>query len=439
MRNQSGSKKIYISVIIILVLLVTGFWLTGPDDPDADMAVEVRPEYLTYFEENYFASRAEFLRLSSEYFRRYRGVREQHLPIASTLNADIRPDLRLPDDLRLTIDTCYIPAQKRTESLILITSGVHGAEGLAASAVQRMLMRHMLENTDAYNLDGESVFDTVGILWVHAVNPYGVYFFRRVTENNVDLNRNFDVNDELFQTENAGYREIRTLLNPAEPVDMGSFMHRFFAMRAVYNIAVHGMSTLRQAALQGQYEFPEGIYFGGQDFEQQRAILEPIFRAHFPKYKSVMILDLHTGYGERGTLHLFPNAIDDPERRADMRTVFGDHPIDWGDDADFYTTHGDFSMYIMNLLSPQQKGIPMVFEYGTLDSQTTSGSILSIHNMILENQGAHYGFASDTDREAVQHRFREMFYPSSEKWRTKIIADTLALYPGVVRRFAGLN
>jgi hypothetical protein len=39
----------------------------------------------------------------------------------------------------------------------------------------------------------------------------------------------------------------------------------------------------------------------------------------------------------------------------------------------------------------------MVFEFGTLDSQTTMGSIKSLHNLIVENQGVHHGYKTKKD------------------------------------------
>ncbi len=94
----------------------------------------------------------------------------------------------------------------------------------------------------------------------------GFRHMRRVTENNVDLNRNFDTVPDLFALQNPGYRTISDMLNPEAPVDLGSLPHRLFAERAVLLIARHGMSALRQAVLQGQYELARGVYFGGRAF-----------------------------------------------------------------------------------------------------------------------------------------------------------------------------
>ena len=66
----------------------------------------------------------------------------------------------------------------------------------------------------------------------------------------------------------------------------------------------------------------------------------------------------------------------------------------------------------------------MVLEYGTLNSQTTGGSIESIRRTILENQGHHQGYGHPDYEKEVKAQYREMFYPASQLWRTKVIDES---------------
>ena len=70
----------------------------------------------------------------------------------------------------------------RGESSLIISSGTHGIEGYAGSALQIGLLRDGLTEILPHG--------TVCYL-VHAVNPFGFSYKRRVNEDNVDLNRNF--------------------------------------------------------------------------------------------------------------------------------------------------------------------------------------------------------------------------------------------------------
>jgi len=282
--------------------------------------------------------------------------------------------------------------------------------------------------------------DELSVLLVHALNPYGFAHMRRVSENNVDLNRNFDVSPSLFEQKNPGYTAVSDIINPSGPVDLGSLGHRLFAEQAVYEIVSQGMAALRQAILYGQYEHPKGVYFGGTAFEPQRALLERLFKRLMADQEAILLIDMHTGYGVRGVLHLYPNVPANDRIFADTEAVFAGHHIDWPQkDDSFYRIRGDFTDWVGRLVDlDRQRWIPMAFEYGTLDSQTTAGAIDSLHRTVLENQGYHYGYASPADKTEVERRYREMFFPSSSRWRSKILRDTAALWPGMLERFAAL-
>ena len=52
---------------------------------------------------------------------------------------------------------------------------------------------------------------------LHALNPYGFAWLRRVNEHNVDLNRNFLLPGEAYRGSPAGYAALDPLLNPKSP------------------------------------------------------------------------------------------------------------------------------------------------------------------------------------------------------------------------------
>lgn len=68
--------------------------------------------------------------------------------------------------------------------MLFHSSGVHGVEGYAGSAVQNKILDFFLETPNM-------IKDDVAIVIIHVVNPYGMSWWRRWNENNVDLNRNF--------------------------------------------------------------------------------------------------------------------------------------------------------------------------------------------------------------------------------------------------------
>jgi len=63
------------------------------------------------------------------------------------------------------------------------------------------------------------------------------------------------------------------------------------------------MPVLRQAVLQGQYEYPKGLYYGGSKPEPQIVSVSSFIVKYSAGYPLVMNIDLHTGYGKNGTAH----------------------------------------------------------------------------------------------------------------------------------------
>ena len=412
-------KILKIVLITVLVLIIAGLtWATISYNFYSPKEVNTAPDKadLKYFRESYEKSRDAFRTEAKSLAGKYKAASQASFNVPSKNDKD------------LTVDMLYIPALKNKKGLIIISSGVHGVEGFTGSAVQRMMMEEFMTN--------ENLAST-GFLFIHGMNPYGFKNSRRVTGNNIDLNRNSSPTDELYKTKNTGYPAVMDLINPQESVNTASVGNIFFELRAIRKIISAGMPVLRQAILQGQYEFPKGIFYGGSAPEPQIKSVTPFIKKFSTGYPLVMNIDLHTGYGERGTLHLFPDSIKDKKIRAMMEKVFDGYRIDWGDSKDFYTVTGDFPGHIGKIITPGAF-LPMSFEYGTLDSQTTVGSIKSLHTTILENQGVNFGYKSDKNKAEVEKNFREMYFPSSPAWRTKVIKDSRIMTKKALQQFREL-
>ncbi|MEZ5229794.1 MAG: DUF2817 domain-containing protein [Acidimicrobiales bacterium] len=92
---------------------------------------------------------------------------------------------------------------EETDNAIVVVSGTHGVEGYLGSALQR----HHLETYDRDRTGGPV------LVFVHALNPYGFSWVRRVNEDNVDLNRNF-IDWERPAPANDDYHDL-ALAGPA--------------------------------------------------------------------------------------------------------------------------------------------------------------------------------------------------------------------------------
>lgn len=414
-------RKIIKSIsLVTLILSLLGFLALSfaANRKTADKG-EVDPSMLTFFHETYDENREQFRRLAASLQREFSDVEISKCIVKSEVDSD------------LTIDAVYIPAQNEAEKLLVMTSGVHGMEGFTGSAVQQYFMTKVLD---------VEVLQNMGVLLIHAINPYGFKYHRRVSENNVDMNRNFHSSKDLFAKKNEGYASIYHFLNPQGKARAGYFGNSLFFLESSYMISKYSMRALRQATVQGQYEFSKGIFYGGNDFEPQKEWLERLIAEKTNDYELVFVIDIHTGLGERGKLHYLPGYLQELNRKTLLDTMFREHALEWPNTGkEFYLATGFFRQYVGSLISADKKYIRIAFEYGTLNSQSIIGSIRSLHNMILENQGFHHGYENSKIENLVKHRFKEMFFPSSKVWRYQIMKQTSEILPVLIERYAQLN
>jgi hypothetical protein len=410
---KKALKIILYTLLGVIVLAILGSYIRYRTYWAKDPLVEADSSCLSYYHETYDECRNAFMS----------SVENVRVDFDSMETGKIYVPGKADDDL--TIDWCYIPAQKVKNKLLIVNSGLHGIEGFTGSAVQNMFIGKILK---------QQLPDNMGVLFLHGLNPFGFKYHRKATENNIDLNRNCLKGDETFDIKNQGFAELTEFLMPSKPVNLNNFRNRFFHLISIYKIIQESMPVLRQAALQGQYDFNKGFYYGGKDYEPQIKILKPFLTDKIEEYNMVLNVDLHTGYGERGTMHLF---IDKPEDEAVVKgieKIFEGSKIDWGSSGDFYTISGEYISWV-NSLVPDVLCIPMCFEFGTLNSQETFGSLKSMQVMILENQGAHYGYKNEKNETKVKHLFNEMYYPSSPVWRSKVISDSYKMLDMMMKNY----
>lgn len=395
-------KVVLISLLSLILVGLTGLHIAYHSFSSDDKGLEAEEENLVYFQESYEECKQAFLQEATMVINEYERAELSHIQVPSQI------------DQELFIDLLYIPPIQDSSKLLVISSGIHGVEGYVGSAVQQMFLKEMLN---------KDLLSEMGVLLIHSMNPYGFKYGRRATENNVDLNRGSEMDPGLFENKNPGYGALYEMLNPKGEVSNASLRNQFFHLIIISKMMKESMSVLRQAILQGQYEFPEGLYFGGTDFEPQIDSLKRILPGLFSPYETILEIDLHTGYGARGVLHLFSNPVDDPEQVKKTEIVFKGQSIDWGDSEDFYTVLGGFSDAFLGKINPDASYLYMPFEWGTLDSHKTFGSLHSLQNMINENQGYHHGYKNIRQQESIESTLLEMYYPKSDAWRSEVIAS----------------
>ena len=303
---------------------------------------------------------------------------------------------RGPHDERLTIDIARLGAEN-PNSVLLITSGVHGVEGFAGSAIQVQLLRNppKLSNSSA-------------MILIHCVNPYGMAWLRRSNENNIDLNRNFlEQNDQYAGTPDA-YRRLNRLLNPtghSKRVDM-------FYPSILWHILRYGYKNSKQAVT-GQYDYPRGLFFGGHGLEQGPSLVLDWLKRSLQGAERCIALDIHTGLGSYGDDALLVSYPPDSERFKDLKASLGDRIETLDPEDTAYRFKGGFLDGLEREM-PHLDWTCIGQEFGTLNS------LRVLNALRQENRFHHYGKKELIDHPAKQQLLRA-FCPDDDQWRQQIL------------------
>jgi hypothetical protein len=206
------------------------------------------------------------------------------------------------------------------ERLLVVSSGVHGVEGFCGSGIQVLTLKDR-ELTERARERG------VALLYIHAVNPYGFSHVRRVTHENVDLNRNFHDFSEPLPV-NVGYRALHALLLPERwPPGLGNIA------KIAWVVLTQNKRAVQAAVSAGQYEFPDGLFYGGTQATWSNQTLRTVVRKYATLARHIAWIDLHTGLGPTGKGERILSARNDPDGLADAKNLWGDAVTSFFDDS----------------------------------------------------------------------------------------------------------
>ncbi len=299
--------------------------------------------------------------------------------------------------------------QKPGLPLFVISSGIHGAEAFTGTALQRHFLKELMMRPDL----------KVNLLLIHSINSYGFKKFRRTNANNVDLNRNFfNLQNPLPQ--NRAYQSMQELFRSQRKVSTSVWAQGLFYLRVGWFYLWQGKKEIL-GILSGQDHDAQGLYFSGATNQDETLLVQKWMAEQSKDASLILHIDLHTGFGERGRLHFYgSDEFNSREQTTLLQKVFPNIPIDTGHSKDFYVTHGDFVDWSWKNL-PDKKVIPMVFEFGTMDSQTLAGGLKSLWITMIENQGANYGYQTVSDQLKTRQLFEELFNPQDYQWQQKVL------------------
>ena len=326
----------------------------------------------------------------------------------------------------LYIDNIYLPSTGEKTNLIVLTTGVHGMEGYIGSVMLDVFFEEIYPTLNTEN---------TGVLVVANVNPYGMKYMRRYNENNVDLNRNFILDWDNFDlSSNKDYPVVKDFLQPEGEIGNALWHEAGFYLSLAKQVVATGADKVSDALLTGQYEYQQGVYYGGKGDEKSTAYLKGVFADCLDgEYENIVHIDIHSGYGPRYNMVIF-NSVYETMTEAETKQAFAYDYVISHDSESFYATTGDTTDFFYRLADSKgtdKELFSTCFEFGTIGDSFVD-SILSLKYTVDENRQHWYPTDNKTAAEVVKENYNELFYPTETEWREKTVVDFKAATTGVL-------
>lgn len=320
---------------------------------------------------------------------------------------------RLPGYADCSTDVMYFGPVDRgrpaAEKIVVVISGTHGLEGPIGSLVQCKLAKML-----------PLVNSKVGVVLVHALNPWGYLHSRRTDADNIDVNRAAGDN---FVTRTA-YDQVREIVEPETWNET-----REAELREQFRDPAEAR-FLQGAIMGGQYDHAKGLFYGGQ--RNQCWSVQTLHRiaADFLNQASrIVVIDIHTGLGEYAKGDIYSPAYD---KNSDLGVLTGEFfgkavqfPLASATSGSSSTpVSGDILSALIRFLPnisgkiervgggvvPEQRVIPIAVELGTTMTVPELTTVMIAENFIFH----HPGVLPKEYCAQIQTRLKHGFFPETD-------------------------
>lgn len=302
--------------------------------------------------------------------------------------------------------------------LLLITSACHGVEGFCGSGIQVAML-----DDEAWRRAARDA--GVAVLYIHGLNPWGFSWCRRVTQENVDLNRNFhDFSKPL--PDNPAYDEIAALIVPPTWPPSDEVNARLQQL-----LDERGLAAMQAAISGGQHSHPQGLYFGGLNPTWSNQTLRQVLRDHGRSCEALGWIDLHTGLGPSGHGERIFACRDEAAALARARAWWGPEVTSIYDGSSSASRLTGLMWLAAYEECPQAEYTGIALEYGTLPVMDVLNALRA--DQWLENHPE----TPDELRTQIKQQLREAFYTDTDLWKQQVVEQAKAAAQAAVRGLGG--
>lgn len=315
--------------------------------------------------------------------------------------ARVHPKATGHDGKPLILDTAIVGPREATKALLLI-SATHGVEGYFGSGVQTGLMRESLSARAPKNCK---------IVLLHALNPYGFAWDRRVNEDNADINRNFV--DFAHPPQNQAYDMLAAEISPHD-ISPEAMKHAN-AILTEY-LKRHGAFALQEAISRGQYKYRDGVYYGGSHESWSVKMLKDVVRENLAHVAKLIVIDFHTGLGELGAGEMITEDLPGSPAYERARSM-------WGKRVASSEAGESVSAPLSGTIDKAFPGLLPNTELTFAALEVGTRSTREVFNALRKDNWLHCfapGRHKHKDAQAIRLELRDAFYPDTAAWKRQV-------------------
>lgn len=343
---------------------------------------------LNCFQQDYHASRTDFLKL------------RQSIPLSLQQHLfEFEHPLRGPNREGLFCDVLFLSQSATPKQVLVIISGTHGVEGLSGSAVQADLLPEL-----AIVLQSNA---NLGVVLIHALNPWGVAWLRRCDHEGVDLNRNFmDFSEPLPKLEN--YSQIKQACSVLDERGYAGLKNSFSADDFERFIA---------DLTRGQYQDKTGLFFGGHKPSWSRNVLNHITQQAFiQQAERLSVIDVHTGLGPYGYGEVINDHTPNTQGFEWAKRLYGDNAYSalLGESSSAPKL-GLLDFYWHDIM--QERGCFITLEFGTYPVEQLISNLWFEQNYQTNLPAGEVRSLEDSTVVAMKN----FFYPFEASWQQQVL------------------
>lgn len=308
-----------------------------------------------------------------------------------------------PRGEELSTDVAWF-GDRHAPNVGVLVSATHGVEGYCGSAAQ---LDWLAER------EYERLKSDEAMLLIHAINPHGFAWDRRVTQEGCDLNRNF-VDFTAALPHNQAYDLLADSIVPRD-LDGPHFAAADAKLEEFRK--AHGDNALRMARTSGQYRHYTGMFFGGFGPTVARQTLERIVLDYnIESRQFVLIVDYHAGLGPYGYGELQCEQASGMPGYQRARNIFGPSVTspELGTSS-AVVLNGTQDDYWQRLLG--ERHVYVCLEFGTYPAQEVRSAMRADHWLYAYGQSE---METEIGRE-IRTRVRRSYYPERADWKEMVL------------------